>query len=181
MKRLVFLKHSKSARDGWENLDLCPKWGDSFPWAERGLPVTWTELPVDPGSVDELFADDVLHQVPQRRVLDALQNWRGALRAADSRATVDVMDFDWILRTIAGSPQHARWIEPDDTGAARGLVHLVVGHGACGFPCGEIRSHFDAEYLAAQMLRAGFVEIERVTAFDGAERRIRLTALRGAD
>lgn len=172
----LYLKHGPEYRDGWINLDRCPK----MPSDRREEPgLLWRCLPYEDETLGEVYAEDVLHQVPQGKALDTLKHWRGLLRRPDSTLTVEVFDLEWACKAFLGSQQAARWAEPDEDGNPRGIVHAMIGPQKCGHPCGEFRSLYDAQRLYALLLRAGFHNIRREPNIPQGDKRIRFVAERG--
>lgn len=177
----LYLKHSPQYRDGWTNIDHCPNNpGDGHGPFLLGKLAEHFETVVLPLQWDEIWADEVLHRIAQVDVVNVLKHWRSLLKRSDSTLTVEVMDAEWACNAFLNAPHGGRFAPPDDEGNPRGLVHFLIGPQKCGYPCGEYRSLFDAQYLLSCLLQAGFGMVERVTDFPAADRRIRFVAQRGA-
>ena len=170
----LYLKHGPQYREGWDNTGLEDFDHDDDP--KNGRKCCWK---YDPGTVAEIYAEEVLHQVPQGKVVDTLKHWRTLLASDSSTLTVEVLDVEAACKAFLSAPPGHRWAPPAPDGTRRGIVHALVGLQQCGHPCGEFRSLFDAQHLYACLMQAGYVNVRRDPNIPNADRRIRFVAERG--
>lgn len=141
-------------RDGWQNLDIVPKW----PLAHRGCDVIWDarrdKIPFPDGSADEIYAGYLLlHLAPHhhRRVLADVRR----VLARDGFLTVGEVDMEIVMPRYLADPRNPSY--SDLIWGEQGNVH--------GEALADFDKHcqgFTESSLRALLSESGFGSFERI-------------------